>query len=51
MGMPTWLAYFAIAIDYLELPVIYDTLRRMVVALRERRLGQFLREDLREEAA
>jgi hypothetical protein len=27
-------------------PVIYDTVRRMVVALRERRLAQFLREDL-----
>ena len=46
VGLPTWLAYIAILIDYLELPVIYDTLRRMIVALREGRLGRFLREDL-----
>lgn len=51
VGLPTWLAYMAMLIDYLELPVIYDTLKRMVVAVREHRLGQFLREDLREEAA
>lgn len=48
VGMPAWLAYVAIAIDYLELPVIYDTVRRMVAALRGRELGQYLREDLRE---
>lgn len=46
VGLPIWLAYVAILIDYLELPVIYDTVRRMVVALRERRLARFLREDL-----
>jgi hypothetical protein len=28
--------------------VMYDTFRRMLVALRERRFGEFLREDLRE---
>ena len=44
VGMPAWLAYVAIGIDYLELPVIYDTLRRMAAALRGHRLGQFLRE-------
>jgi hypothetical protein len=45
VGMPTWLAYVAIGIDYLELPVIYDTVRRMLVALRDRRFGPFLREE------
>ncbi len=34
-ALPTWLAYVAILIDYLELPVIYDTVRRVVVTLRE----------------
>jgi hypothetical protein len=29
----------AILIDYLELPVIYDTLKRLAVAIRERPLG------------
>lgn len=27
VALPLWLAWIAIAIDYLELPVIYDTLR------------------------
>jgi hypothetical protein len=33
--LPGWLAYAAILIDYLELPVIADTVRKTVVALRE----------------
>jgi len=41
-SLPAWLAWLAILIDYLELPVIVDTLRRMVAALRERRLGDAL---------
>jgi hypothetical protein len=45
--LPSWLAYVAILIDYLELPVIVDTLRRSVVAQRERRLGTFLSEEVR----
>jgi hypothetical protein len=48
VGLPGWLAYVAIGIDYLELPVIVDTLRRMVASLRQNRFGRFLREDLRE---
>jgi hypothetical protein len=40
--LPAWLAWAAILIDYLELPVIYDTIKRMVVALRERRVGDAL---------
>jgi hypothetical protein len=37
-SLPGWLAWVAILIDYLELPVIYDTLKRLATALRERRL-------------
>jgi hypothetical protein len=33
-ALPPWLAWVAILIDYLELPVIYDTLRRLAVELR-----------------
>jgi hypothetical protein len=35
-SMPGWLAWVAILIDYLELPVIYDTLKRLALAIRER---------------
>ena len=45
-SLPTWLAYVAILIDYLELPVIFDTFRKMRTAVAEDRLGEFLREDL-----
>lgn len=48
-SLPAALAWFAILIDYAELPVIYDTLKRMVVALRERRIGDAL-STLREES-
>ena len=37
-ALPGWLAWVAILIDYLELPVIFDTLKRLATALRERRL-------------
>jgi hypothetical protein len=33
-GFPGGLAWVAILIDYLELPVIYDTLKRLAIALR-----------------
>jgi hypothetical protein len=36
--LPGWLAWVAILIDYLELPVIFDTLKRLATAVRERRL-------------
>jgi hypothetical protein len=36
-ALPGWLAWVAILIDYLELPVIFDTLKRLAMALRERR--------------
>ena len=32
-SLPAWLAYVAILIDYLELPVIVDTVKRLAVAL------------------
>ena len=35
LGLPGWLAWGAILIDYLELPVIYDTLKRTATAVRE----------------
>ena len=45
-SLPAWAAWIAILIDYLELPVIYDTMKKLAVAVRERRIGEFLREDL-----
>ena len=33
---PVWLMWIAILIDYLELPVIYDTARRFIAILKER---------------
>ncbi|MGH9173619.1 MAG: hypothetical protein ACRD1H_04650 [Vicinamibacterales bacterium] len=47
-GLPGWLAWIAILIDYLELPVIYDTMKRFLFSVRGQRLGAFLRRDLRE---
>jgi hypothetical protein len=35
-SLPGWLAWVAILIDYLELPVIYDTLKRTAIAIRRR---------------
>lgn len=43
--LPAWLAWVAILIDYLELPVIVDTLRKLAVAIKDDRLSRFLRED------
>lgn len=42
---PLWLAWVAIAIDYLELPVIVATIRRFVVAVRSGAVGEFVREE------
>lgn len=36
-AMPAWLAWIAILIDYLELPVMVDTVRRTAAAIRGRR--------------
>ena len=34
VSMPAWLAWCAILIDYLELPVIYDTVKKAIFSLR-----------------
>lgn len=34
--LPAWLAWVAIGIDYLELPVIYETLRKSFISLKEK---------------
>ena len=31
--LPVWLAWIAIMIDYLELPVIFDTVKRLILSL------------------
>lgn len=33
--LPIWLSWFAILIDYLELPVIYDTVKKSILSLRK----------------
>lgn len=38
--LPAWLAYVAILIDYLELPVMWDTFRRVVISRRIDQLVQ-----------
>jgi len=44
-SLPGWLAWVAILIDYLELPVIYDTLKRLAIGIRERGLSDLARGD------
>ena len=44
--LPVWLAWVAIGIDYLEVPVIVDIFRRFIVSLRHQRTATFLREEL-----
>ena len=45
-ALPAWLAWVAILIDYLEVPVIVDTFRKMLAATRAGKLGTFLHEEL-----
>ncbi len=45
LGLPAWLAWVAIGIDYLELPVIYDTIKKGVAALRARSLDPLRSEE------
>lgn len=33
--LPVWLSWTAILIDYLELPVIYDTIKKSIISLRK----------------
>jgi hypothetical protein len=35
VGLPIWLSWTAIMIDYLELPVMYDTMKRVFASLRK----------------
>ncbi len=35
VALPLWLSWMAILIDYLELPVIYDTIKKSVKSLRK----------------
>ncbi len=42
-SLPVWLAYVALLIDYLELPVIYDTVTRFVASVREDGLAALVR--------
>lgn len=34
--LPVWLAWTAILIDYLELPVIFDTIKRSIIIMKQR---------------
>jgi len=34
--LPFWLAWVAILIDYLEVPVIYDTIRKFIISLNKK---------------
>jgi hypothetical protein len=47
--LPVWLAWTAILIDYLEVPVIIDTMKKLFVALRSRRGLAGVKEALAEE--
>jgi len=47
--LPLWLAWVAILIDYLEVPVMIDTLKKFFVAWRSHRVVEFLKTDFREE--
>jgi hypothetical protein len=46
--LPAWLAWVAILIDYLEVPVIIETFIKFGKALKERRAVEFLKTELRE---
>lgn len=36
ISLPLWLSWLGIMIDYLELPVIYDTIKKSILSLRKR---------------
>ena len=33
--IPVWLSWIAVSIDYLELPVMYDTIKKAIISLRK----------------
>ncbi len=43
--LPVWAAWIAILIDYLELPVIADTVRRFIAAARANHVQEFLKKE------
>ncbi len=45
---PLWLSWVAVLIDYLELPVMLDLVKRFVVSAKQGKLGEFLRGELRQ---
>lgn len=47
VGFPVWLAWVAIFIDYLELPVIFETILKFLAALEARRASEALENQLR----
>ena len=38
IAMPLWLSWLAISIDYLEIPVMYDTIKKAIMALRKKEI-------------
>lgn len=42
IDLPLWLAWVAILIDYLELPVIYDTIKKFITSLGQKSLTESL---------
>jgi hypothetical protein len=49
VALPVWLAWMAILIDYLEIPVMIDTFKKFFAAVRQNRVEEFLKYELREE--
>lgn len=47
-AFPVWIIWGAILIDYLELPVIYETVKKFIDAVRDGNVKEFLEEDLAE---
>ena len=47
-ALPVWLAYVALLIDYLELPVIYDTVKRLAATVRADGVAALLRSETAE---
>lgn len=43
-ALPLWLAWIAISIDYLELPVIFDTLKKLFTSLKKEGFASALEE-------
>lgn len=46
--LPAWLAWVAILIDYLEVPVMVDMGRKFFAAVKEKRTKEFLKHEFRE---